>query len=164
MVQGGMNMNTSSGHPVLDVAQKVLEVCARKEETRSVTPMQLLKLVYLCHAWTLGLLGRPLVREPVQAWKYGPVFPGLYHAIKDFRSAPVPYVPGAASVDLDESEQSIVDQVCAGYGTWTGIELSRLTHKVGSPWYLTWGKCKGGRDAEISADIIEDYYKALAKG
>jgi len=152
------------GYPVLDVAQKVLDVCNSNEDTKSVTPMQLLKLVYLCHGWTLGLLGRPLVREPVQAWRYGPVFPELYHAIKDYRHSPVPTVPGAHPIDLDSSEESIIEQVCSGYGKWTGIQLSQLTHRRGSPWYVTWNESRGARNAEISSDLIEDHYRALAKG
>ena len=37
--------------------------------------MQVLKLVYYCHAWMLGLYGRPLIRQPIEAWRYGPVVP-----------------------------------------------------------------------------------------
>ncbi len=31
--------------------------------------MQLIKLVYLCHGWTMGLYSRPLI-ENVEAWQY----------------------------------------------------------------------------------------------
>lgn len=39
----------------------------------------------------LGLYGVPLIRDDVQAWKYGPVIPQVYHAgaVKDYRGRPV---------------------------------------------------------------------------
>jgi len=47
------------------------------------------------------------------------------------------------------------------YGRLTGIQLSTLTHTKGSPWYETWGK--DGKNAVISNDLIEEYYKNLAE-
>ena len=37
--------------------------------------MHAIKLVYLCHGWMLGIYGRSLIGEPVEAWRYGPVVP-----------------------------------------------------------------------------------------
>ena len=49
-----------------------------------VTPMKLLKLVYIAHGWSLGLFGEPLIDEAVVAWTYGPVIPDLYKVLKDY--------------------------------------------------------------------------------
>ena len=36
---------------------------------RVLTPMQVLKLVYISHGWMLGLLDQPLVAEAIEAWR-----------------------------------------------------------------------------------------------
>src|SRR5438552_18215648 len=53
-------------------------------EGKKLTPLQLIKLVYFAHGWYLGLTGEPLIDEPPEAWRYGPVIPSLYHALKDY--------------------------------------------------------------------------------
>jgi uncharacterized phage-associated protein len=123
--------------------------------------MQLIKLTYLAHGWTLGLLGRPLVSEHAEAWEYGPVFPDLYQVLKGFRSDPVPSVPKSRAIQFDEPERQIVDQVALLYGKLTGIQLSRLTHLPRSPWSLT--REFAGRSAPISNDLIEQYYREQAE-
>ena len=63
-----------------------------------LTLLQLIKLVYLAHGWHLGLTGRPLISETVQAWKYGPVIKSLYDRFKRYDSQPLDedaLVPGA---------------------------------------------------------------------
>ena len=50
------------------------------------TPMQLLKLTYIAHGYSLGLQSTPLIENKVEAWKFGPVIPDLYHSIKEFLS------------------------------------------------------------------------------
>lgn len=50
-----------------------------KDEGRSVTPMQLLKLVYFAYGWYWAFADDRLLDERVQAWKYGPVVPSVYH-------------------------------------------------------------------------------------
>ncbi|RYE90398.1 MAG: DUF4065 domain-containing protein [Cytophagaceae bacterium] len=49
-----------------------------------VTPMKLLKLVYISHGWSLALLNEPLINEAVEAWTYGPVIPSLYQELKEY--------------------------------------------------------------------------------
>jgi len=64
------------------------------EEGRGLTPLQINKLVYICHGWTLALLDRPLNNNNVnqiQAWKYGPVVQKVYALLKDFGSQEVTY-------------------------------------------------------------------------
>jgi uncharacterized phage-associated protein len=146
-------------HTALAVASKIIDMANKKNDT--VTPMQLLKLVYLSHGWLLGLHGRHLVKEDIEAWLYGPVIPELYHHIKDFKSNPVKDL-NALTEDFDSIEDSVIRQVYNGYGQFTGPQLSSLTHREGSPWHTTWTQY--GKNSLISNDLIEQYYKSRAHG
>lgn len=143
----------------IDIAQKILDLAREHLSDHSLTPMQLLKLTYLAHGWTLGILGRPLTKDSVHAWQYGPVYPSLYQAIREFRSDPVECVPGATDVQLTPDEHDVLTEVVKAYGDFSGIVLSRLTHAPGSPWSVTWEVA--GRSAVISNDLIEQYYRDL---
>lgn len=127
----------------------------------ALTPVQLLKLVYIAHGWMLGLYGRPLIKEEVEAWQYGPVVPELYNAIRRYRSQPVDGLIEAGDAKLDDQEASIVDQVYKIYGQKSGPALSRLTHRHGGPWHLVY--TPGSFGDVIPNDVIEDHYATLAK-
>jgi uncharacterized phage-associated protein len=62
------------------VADEILKIAKRKG--LHITPMQLLKLVYIAHGWSLAILGRDLFPDRIEAWKYGPVIPDLYRATR----------------------------------------------------------------------------------
>lgn len=144
----------------VSVANRILELAEREKDT--VTPMQLMKLVYLCHGWMLGLYGRHLVRDPIEAWRYGPVIKALYDVIRDYRSNPVNHPVGSdPTPSFDDLEENIIQQVYEKYGKFSGIQLSSLTHLEGSPWYETWNR--KGINSVISNDLIEDYFNRLAR-
>lgn len=149
------------------IANKFLELA--KKADWSLTPMQLLKLVYIAHGWMLGLHGRPLIKEKVEAWQYGPVIRSLYDAIRSFKSNPVEGLidlrdaPGSESIqgNLNHAEEKIVKDVFEGYGKLSALTLSRITHKKGSPWDRTYRP--GSFGVEIPNDFILEYYTELAK-
>lgn len=132
-----------------------------KGRAGSLTPMQVLKLVYIAHGWNLGLYGRPLIRDDIEAWQYGPVIPRLYNAVRKFRSNPVDGpLRGARNENLDERAADIVEQVYGIYGQMSGPALSRLTHADGSPWDTIY--VDGEFGLVIPNDIIEDHYARMA--
>lgn len=144
----------------LSVAQYLLERC-KAHGDGSVTPMQLLKLVYIAHGYMLGKYGRPLLNEPVQAWQYGPVVPSVYHAVKDYQSAPVRVVKGASKYPFSPEEKYVMDSVAKTYGRTSAITLSAATHKPETPWSQTWQEA--GRNASISNDLIEGFYERILR-
>lgn len=128
---------------------------------RDITPMQVLKLAYYCHAWMLGLYHRPLLEQPIEAWKYGPVVPEIYRSLRRYGGEPVrrPIDLESAGVTerlYDPYEINIINQVSAKYGSLSGIRLSAMTHAPGTPWHQVW--TKHGRNVVIPDPIIEDYY------
>lgn len=147
-----------NGNSPAQVARYFLYLSAM--ENRALTPMQLQKLVYIAHGWQLGLYGRPLVNEPVEAWQYGPVIRSLYQEYKRYGSRPIDQEVPIKPEGFDAAEENTIEQVWRGYGSRTGVSLSALTHEPGSPWSITVEKL--GLNNEISNDIIEDHYKRRA--
>jgi uncharacterized phage-associated protein len=137
-------------------------------EGRAVTPMQLLKLVYIAHGWHLGYLDTPLINETVQAWKYGPVIKSLYDKIKHYGSGAVrePVQTGALpwirESKVDETTASLLDHVWMNYAGYSGTQLSAMTHQNETPWSIAWHQQGGYREyfAEIDDELIKQHYRA----
>ena len=70
-----------------------------KNAHRPLTPMKLQKLVYIAHGWHLALFDASLIRERVQAWRWGPVIEDLYHEFKEFAKQPITRKAGYYSFD-----------------------------------------------------------------
>ena len=143
---------------VLDVADAILKIAKRKG--KQLTPLQLMKLVYISHGWSLGLGRGDLFDARVEAWKYGPVIPDLYQATKHYGRNPIPLqkIDDGPVPVLPEDERfltEIVDQ----YGKMTGTALSALTHKSGTPWDRVY--VDGIFNIEIPDQLIRDHYKML---
>jgi uncharacterized phage-associated protein len=159
---------------VLAVSNYFLDQAER--EGRSLTHMQLQKLVYIAHGWHLAITGGPLIYERVEAWPYGPVIPDLYHQLKQFGSGPVSeramtvdledWVPVPYSLERDgvsPETVDILDHVWREYGRYSGIELSSLTHQPGTPWDRLSRQSADGpaRGRVIPDDMIRKYYVDL---
>lgn len=131
-------------------------------EGKCFTPMQLLKLVYITHGWMLGFFGKPLIDESVEAWKYGPVIPDLYQAVKQYGRNPVQCeIPIRENRSLSEEESSVVNFVYKKYGDLDGIKLSMITHQLGTPWSRIFSH-EGWGDV-ITNDVIREHYTDLCK-
>jgi uncharacterized phage-associated protein len=146
-------------HSAISVARYILDRLRAKGD--AVTPMQLIKLVYVAQGYMLGRFGRPLFREAVQAWEYGPVVPSVYHAVKQYRSSPVTHISEmfASGFNFDASELGVLDYVADAYGPIDGLTLSNATHQPGTPWSTTW--LEAGQNAPISNDVIEHFYRQI---
>ena len=145
------------------VANRLLEIAAADDN--SLTPMQVLKLVYIAHGWSLGLYGRPLIDEDVEAWQYGPVIADLYKVVRTTGGAavkgPLPLGFGGRAEELDSVQDDLVRQVYQLYGHMNGIQLSRITHAANTPWERTY--TPGAFGKVISRDMIADHYQRLAR-
>lgn len=145
------------------VANRFLELAT--DEGRPLTPMQVLKLVYIAHGWNLALHDRPLIDQPVEAWQYGPVIRDLYNAMKGFGGGsvrgPLPVGFGSNGDELSDDESDLVGQVFRLYGRMNGVELSRITHAFNTPWRQVYTPGKHG--SVISPDLIADHYGRLSR-
>lgn len=145
-------------YPVITIADEILKIAKRLG--KSLTPLQLMKLVYIAHGWSLALRGADLFPERVEAWKYGPVVPDLYQATKHFgrNSIPLDQVTSEPS-RVDADTLAFLEDVFAKYGHLSGYQLSQLTHKPGTPWQQVYQDGVFGID--IPDDLIRCHYQEL---
>jgi uncharacterized phage-associated protein len=145
---------------------------------KKLDPMQVQKLVYFAHGWHLAACETPLIDEMVEAWRYGPVIPSLYHEFKRFGKNPITKKASHLRV-IDEGrwefvfiEPSIGDEhetattrrfldlIWNVYGKLSGIQLSNLTHQPGSPWHTTWQQAQGRKNVDIPDELIGTYFRS----
>ncbi len=138
----------------------------------SLTPMKLVKLVYIAHGWRLGLYGEPLLGEAVEAWKYGPVVPSVYHRFKSYGDGPVTrqaYLWKEGQMVIPEIEDDLelkefLDRVWDVYRDFSALQLSTMTHQRDTPWDTIWRQRGGSetRGAIIPDQLIQEHYQHLA--
>jgi uncharacterized phage-associated protein len=161
------------------VANNILWMARR--EDRAVTPMQLMKLVYISYGWALAMLDRKLFDDPIEAWQYGPVIPRLYGtfqrygggAIEGFASRAVHSEKTGDIIDTehpvvdptDKEAISIIAAVWKNYKEMDGWKLSELTHQEYGAWSKAFEKGKGTRlnDEDIKIRSLEGISKKYAQ-
>ena len=144
-------------HNALEVADKIIRLSW--EDETPITPMQVQKLTYFCHAWMLGLGYGPLFQDAVESWQYGPVIRALYHRLKGYGRERIADPLLETAAQFSEAEERIIEVIWRQYGQLDGNRLSRMTHAAGSPWDQTYQKDK--RSQIIHNHVIRDYYAAL---
>lgn len=132
-----------------------------------LTPMKLLKLVYIAHGWHLGIEGEPLIGEAVEAWQYGPVIPTVYNAFKKYGNEgikePAYIFEGFRIVTPmieNETTKVFLDKIWDVYKKYNGLQLSSLTHQIDTPWDRVWNKEDGKKraSAKIPNNYIQQHY------
>ena len=171
------------GYSAFAVANYFLDLA--KKDGVEITPLKIQKLVYIAHGYYLAFTardnppnGRPLVNDEfAEAWQYGPVFPSLYHHFKHFGRDPITvfaedieflYDDGSGKLDTkvttpkidqnDEFSCALLNKIWEVYGEYTGLQLSDITHREGTPWDKTWKRREGFRNAHIPNKAISEYY------
>lgn len=112
---------------VYDVGQYITELIP------NVDKMKLYKLCYFSQGWNLAWTGRPLFKEPLQAWPKGPVPVALHVRSKPVaKDWAIPHIPGGDSANLTITELRTVESVVNFYSDKDSIELSKISH--GKAW------------------------------
>jgi uncharacterized phage-associated protein len=178
----GSQRDIRGGQPVAKDARAVanyfIELADRRHD--KLTPMQLLKLVYIAHGWHLAWHELQLFGDDVEAWRHGPVIASVYHAFKKYgrdrilRPTYGDYDlvidiglldpndkhirPKPISARFTPRERQTMEEVDRAYRGISGLQLSQMTHQNGSPWDETY---RTGENAIIKNEIIKKYYEKL---
>ena len=122
-----------------------------------VTNLKLNKLLYYVYGVNLVVNPDETIDESPQAWKYGPVFPMVYHGFKDFGSGSITKLkPGVEDIE-NSGVKLAADKVFDHYFGMEGYQLVNLTHKKGTPWSRTYRPWK--RHEVIDDEIIKAYFE-----
>ena len=148
-------------YDVLTVADAILKIAKAKGE--GLTPMQLVKLTYIAHGWSLALRGKGLFHNRIEAWQYGPVIPDLYRATKSYGRNKIPpsAIGESDDIPVTSEDQAFLSEVFRIYGHLDGVSLSYMTHQAGTPWTQVYRD--GMRHIEIPGELIAQHYAELAR-
>ena len=139
-------------------------------EGREISPMKLIKLVYIAYGWGLAALDKKFFSEPIYAWRHGPVIESLYHEFKSFRASPI--TTYSVTLDLDtveliepridkneKEENFILQTVWDVYKRYSATALRNKTHEPGTPWDEVY---KAGEQSsiEIPDSLIKEHFSS----
>lgn len=149
------------------------------DSNKNITLLSLLKLVYIAHGFIMVLLkddcgGFNPRFDKVEAWRYGPVVPSVYHSFKHNGSNPIKQkVMILSSADenddnllfteptiTDENEKIVLDFVWNRYSKLSAGELVELTHAAATPWKHLY---QPGMNIEIPYSMTKEYYTEVLK-
>ena len=157
--------------PSVQLANTFIE---RFGEENDISHLKLQKLCYFCYGWWLALRPnrRPFCEDKPQVWKFGPVFYPIYSRFNKFKDEPIrerrsvnPFQE-SLYIPVDGSQKSqFVDWTWKKYGKYSAIELSDMTHDIGTPWRLIAEKYdfEVPQFCEMSDEINRKYFRTLAK-
>lgn len=137
------------------VANRFIDLAAR--DSKTLTNMQLQKLVFLANGLSLALLDRPITYHNIHAWQWGPVLPQLYKSFSRFGSNKISEQAVCSEKTPETGEDDeVIQSVWKNFGQMTGPQLSALTHESGSPWDKTWNSDQYGI---IEPNLIKEFYR-----
>ncbi|CAM3813282.1 MULTISPECIES: Panacea domain-containing protein [Paenibacillus] len=137
-----------------------------------VTHLKLQKLLYYAYAEYLIETGRRLFKEPIVAFKYGPVVEEVFYKHRHYGSSTIDYKEDekfilstgaslpASVVRVVTSEGGIsatdcIMNVLFRYSHYSATDLVNRTHQAGGPWDQVY---KEGMNRVISDDSIKKYH------
>ena len=139
----------------------------------SVTNFSVNKIIYFLHGHYLAMTGSPLVDEPFEAWKHGPVISSVYYCFKKFGDQPITELArrmdfrSAQVVDvLDELDERDLNLLAIYINIYTRASVSQLydwSHIEGGPWHQTWNhKTLSSPGMVISNESIANHFQREA--
>lgn len=142
---------------------------------KDMRPLKLMKLVYIAYGYALALLGRSIIDyrfDKVEAWKFGPVIPSVYHSFKNYGKSPITdkttvLIETKYGFETEEPElndngaRRICEFVWKKYGlAYSDNELVTLMHGKGTPWGQVYTEGENNAIPEIYTKL---YYTELVR-
>lgn len=143
---------------VFDVVDFFID-SALDDPENNMTNMRINKLLYFAHGWSLERHGRPLFKEDIRAWEYGPVVKKVYNRLRFAGSNKInDTISGTYEQNLTADERDLLVDVMLRYDRYSTSGLVEITHRPGSPWFIA---RQTGKDELISQQSMQEYFAAL---
>ena len=138
-----------SAHSAADVAAEL------RRQIPGLGEVKLQKLLYYVQGRHLAVYSEPAFADKIVAFDMGPVVRTVWQQR---------YEPPAARAITDDKLLLTVGYVVSKYGQLYGNDLIERTHRE-EPWILADAERKrlGARSAEISLDVMRDYFDAQGR-
>lgn len=122
----------------------------------NITNLAMQKLSYIAHMYHIGELERPLVKGNFEAWIYGPVYPALYHELKQYREKIIPAAALQSFPSIPEGHSGL-KYLDAAVTELSSYNLIRITHWEGGAWYKNYDRHVRGIVIHNN-DILDEYH------
>lgn len=131
-----------------------LAVVGDKGEREGITNLKLQKILYFAQAYYLAKLGHPLFKDPIEAWRYGPVVPNVYRAYRKHKNDAI--FSEEDVVTLSEDDKSELKKIWDSFGAYSASRLVDIAH-AHEPWKTAYQS----KSKLISNDVLAEYYRPL---
>lgn len=102
---------------------------AKKEDQELISHLKLQKLVYYAQGLHLAVHGKPIFREKIEAWNYGPVVPELYSKYKHYGAKGIAPDKTYNPESINKEMRTFLDEVYSAFGQLSAVGLMNLTHE-----------------------------------
>ena len=152
-------MTTKNLYTADNVAKYLIYLASREfvgdnKEREGITNLKLQKMLYFVQAYYLAKLDKPLFSDKIEAWKYGPVIPGVYKKYKSKESNPIINEEDKSS--LSDEDKKVVKKVWDSFG---GYSASRLVDIAQA--HTPWKEASESSTKIIPHKTIKEYYAPL---
>lgn len=147
-----MSAFTMNNHSAIEIANIYLS-----KENHGIDNLKINKLVYITLGYSLAFLKKDIFYEAIEAWKYGPVIPNLYHTYKTYGAKAIDQFTGE-TIELENDVEDVIGKVWNTYVSERGVDLINLTHEPNTPWSLYYEPDKNN---VIERDVIRKYYSLI---
>ena len=132
-------------------------------QKQSMNHKKLQKLCYYAQSWNLVFNGTAMFDGDFQAWVHGPVHMSLWHRLSSYGYLDIESDKFARDrVSLSEEISSVLNDVWATYGKYSGYQLELLTHNE-RPWLAAREGLSSTQPSNniIDRRIMREYYASL---
>lgn len=117
------------------------------EEERDLTPLKLQKMLFYAQSCSRQALKKPLFKEAIEAWQYGPVVRDIYHANKTHGARLIPKTSRLRKhTPFDQETSATLEAVYAVCKDYSPGKLTDETHLPESSWSKVYDR---GQNNEI---------------
>jgi len=153
------NKQTKRTYSAENVAKYLIFLASKSfvgdnKEREGITNLKLQKVLYFAQAYYLANFKKPLFKESIEAWKYGPVVPSLYHKLKRYKSDSI--ITEKDESSISEEDKNILQQVWNIFGGYSTSRLVDIVHA-----HTPWKESFESDNKIISNKAIKEYYSPL---